>query len=239
MKRQLSTLVALLGLATASLAQTADDIVNKHVAALGGADKIAAVKTAEYEQTMSVQGMEFKAKTVAIVGKSSRSDISVMGQTITQVIDGDKGWAINPMQGGTKAEDLPADMVKLQKSTTEPSGMQLAYAKQNKLPYALVGKEKLNGKDVYNISVTRPEGIYNYYLDATTYQLLSSKSRLTVQGQPVEGSAVFSNYKTVDGLTLPYTLAITGAGMPGTITATVTKLTLNGTINPSVFAKPN
>ncbi len=33
--------------------------------------------------------MDLVGKTSVIVGKSARSDISVMGQTITQVVDGD------------------------------------------------------------------------------------------------------------------------------------------------------
>lgn len=238
MKKQLHTLIVLLGTSALSFAQTADEIVTKHITALGGADKVAGVKTAQYEQTMSVQGMDITGKTSVVVGKSARSDMSIMGQTITQVVDGDKGWAINPMQGGTAAQDLPEDVVKMQKNTTEPTGMQLAYAKLNKLPYELVGKEKMDGKDVFNIKVTRPEGSYNYYVDATNYQLVGTKSDITVQGQKVNGSATFSDYKNTDGLVLPYTLTLTGGGIPGTVTAKVTKLVINGPIDPSVFAKP-
>ncbi len=238
MKKQLYTLIVLLGTSALSFAQTADEIVTKHITALGGADKVAGVKTAQYEQTMSVAGMDLVGKTSVVVGKSARSDISVMGQTITQVVDGDKGWAINPMQGGNTAQDLPDDMVKLQKATTEPTGMQLAYAKLNKQPYELVGKEKLDGKDVYNIKITKPEGTYSYYVDANTYQLVGTKSDITVQGQKVNGSAMFADYKNTDGLILPYTLTLTGGGMPGTVTAKVTKLLINVPVDPSVFAKP-
>ncbi len=238
MKKQLYTLIVLLGTSALSFAQTADEIVAKHITALGGADKVAGVKTAQYEQTMSVAGMDLVGKTSVVVGKSARSDISVMGQTITQVVDGDKGRAINPMQGGNTAQDLPEDVVKLQKATTEPTGMQLAYAKLNKQPYELVGKEKLDGKDVYNIKITKPEGTYSYYVDANNYQLVGTKSDITVQGQKVNGSAMFADYKNTDGLILPYTLTLTGGGMPGTVTAKVTKLLINAPVDPSVFAKP-
>lgn len=238
MKKQLIALVAIVAIPFGSFAQTADEVVSKHIAALGGADKIAAVKTAEYEQTMSIMGMELAAKTTIVVGKSSRSDITVMGQQITSVVDGDKGWGINPMQGGSAPQELPADQVKMQKGNTEPTGLQLAYASINKLPYELVGKEKQGGKDVYTIKVTRPEGVFTYYVDASNYQLVSSKATLMVQGQPTEGTVTYADYKQVDGLTLPYTVEITGGGMPGTMTAKVTKLTLNNTVDPTIFVMP-
>ncbi|MBC3785227.1 DUF4292 domain-containing protein [Spirosoma utsteinense] len=239
MKKQLITLVALVVLPAFSFAQTADEVLDKHVAALGGADKIAAIKTMEYEQTMSVQGMDLTAKAAYVVGKSVRSDISVMGQQITNVIDGDKGWMINPMAGGTTAQDIPADAMKQAKGTTEPNMFQLAYLKANKYPYELVGKEKQNGKDVFNLKVTRPEGTFNYYLDAATYQLLSYKGAVDVQGQKGETTGTYSDYKQVEGITVPFTSDITAPGMPGTITAKMTKLTLNPTVDPKIFAKPN
>lgn len=132
MKKQLITLIALVAIPTFSFAQTADEVIDKHIAALGGADKIAAVKTMEQEQTMSVQGMDIVAKAAYVVGKSVRSDVSVMGQQITNVVDGDKGWTINPMMGGTTPKDLTAEEMKLAKGTAEPNVFQLAYLKANK-----------------------------------------------------------------------------------------------------------
>ncbi len=239
MKKQLITLVTLLAIPAFSFAQTASEIVDKHVAALGGADKIAALKTMQYEQTMSVQGMNISAKSAYVVGKSVRNDVSVMGQQITNVIDGEKGWTINPMSGGKAAQDLPADAMKLAKSTTEPTMLQLAYLKANKYPYELVGKEKKNDKDVYNLKVTRPEGLFNYYVDATTYQLLGFKGQIEMQGQKAETTGNYSDYKVVEGISVPFSSDITAPGMPGTLTAKLTKVTFNSAVDPAIFVKPN
>lgn len=238
MKKQLITLVALVAIPAFSLAQTADEVIDKHVAALGGADKIAAIKTMEYEQTMSVQGMDITAKAAYVVGKSVRNDVSVMGQQITNVIDGEKGWTINPMSGGTTAQDLPEDAMKKVKGTTEPNMFQLAYLKANKYPYELVGKEKQNDKDVYNLKVTRPEGAFNYFIDAATYRLLGFKGTVEMQGQTAQTTGAYSDYKEVEGISIPYTWDITAPGMPGTITAKLTKVTFNSTIDPVIFSKP-
>ncbi len=234
MKKQLITLVALVAIPALSFAQTADEIIDKHVTALGGADKVAAVKTMDLDQSMSVMGMDLTAKNTYVVGKSMRSDVSVMGQQITTVIDGDKGWAVNPMQGGSTPQDMPAEAMKASKNLTEPQMLQLAYVKANKFPYELVGKEKFGGKDAFNLKVTRPEGAFNYFVDAETYQLAGLKGT----GPQGEVSATFSDYKAQDGLTLPYATEMTAPGAPGPITAKVTKVSMNGTVDPMIFSKP-
>jgi hypothetical protein len=238
MKKQFITLLAIMALPVLTFAQSADEIISKHVAALGGADKIAAIKTMQYDQTMSVQGMELTSKTVYIIGKSVRNDVSVMGQQITNVIDGDKGWIINPMQGGN-AQDLPADALKSAKSTTEPSIFHLAYLNENKFPYELTGKEKYKGKDAFALKVSRPEGVFNYYVDAGTYQLLGSKGSVSTQGQQVETTSTYSDYKVVDGISIPYVSEVTMPSLPGAITAKLANVTFNQTVDPAVFAKPN
>ena len=234
MKKQLITLVFLAALPAFSFAQTADEIVDKHIAALGGADKVAAVKTMDMEQAISVMGQELTSKTVFVVGKSMRNDVSVMGQQITNVFDGDQGWMINPMAGSSGVQDYPAEALKGAKSAEEPPMFQLAYAKANKMPYELVGKETYKGKDVYNLKMTRPEGVYNYYVDVTNYQLLGYKGT-SPQG---EASVSYSDYKTVDGLSIPYASEGTVPNVPAPITTKTTKVTINNPVDPAIFNKP-
>ena len=238
MKKQLITLVALVAIPALSFAQTADEIINKNVAALGGADKIAAVKSLQYDQSMSLMGMDMSSKVAIVVGQSSRTDISVMGQQITTVVDGDKGWAINPMQGGSAPQALPDDQVKMQKGNTYVPGTDLVTAKLQKYPVELVGKEKMNEKDVYNVKVTRPEGVANYYVDATTYQLTGMKATVSAGGQSGEVKMQYGGYKTIDNLTVPSTIELNSPAMPGSVTMTISNMVFNPKIDPSIFAMP-
>lgn len=238
MKKQLITLVALVAIPALSFAQTAAEIIDKNIAAIGGADKIAAVKTFQFDQSMSIMGADMTGKTTVVVGQSLRNDISVMGQQITQVVDGDKGWAINPMSGGSSAQPLPDDQVKMQKGNMYVVGADLLTAKTLKYPVELVGKEKLNEKDVFNLKVTRPEGVANYYVDANTYQLSGMKTTVSVQGQSGEVKSQYGNYKTIEGLTLPSTIELNSPAMPGAITMTLSNMVLNPKVDPSIFAMP-
>lgn len=238
MRKQLITLVALAAIPALSLAQTADEIIDKNIAAIGGADKIAAVKSFQFDQSMNIMGMDMKGKTSVVVGQSARTDITAMGQQITQVVDGNKGWAINPMSGGTTPQALPDDQVKMQKGNTHIVGTELATAKSEKYPVELVGKEKMNDKDVYNLKVSKPEGVSNYFVDASTYQLVGAKSTVSVQGNSGEVKQQYGNYKTIDGLTLPSTVEISTPAMPGSMTMTLSNMVLNAKIDPAIFAMP-
>ena len=238
MKKQLITLVSLLVIPALSFAQTAQEIIDKNVAALGGADKIAAVKSIKYDQGMNVMGMDLTGKSTIVVGQSLRNDISVMGQQITTVVDGDKGWAINPMQGGSAPQALPEEQVKMQKGNANVIGTDLAVAKTKNYPVELVGKEKMGATDVYNLKVTRPEGDSYYFVDASTNQLVGMKTTVTVQGQSGEVKIKYGNFKTVDGLTIPTTLEMENPAMPGPMTMTLSNIVFNPTIDSSIFTMP-
>ena len=79
-------------------AQTVDEIVDKHVAALGGLDKLKGITTLIVERSLSVQGMEIPSKTTMVVNKSLRTESSVMGNSMIQVVDngGATGWMLRP-----------------------------------------------------------------------------------------------------------------------------------------------
>ncbi|MBO0933473.1 DUF4292 domain-containing protein [Fibrella aquatilis] len=238
MKKQLFVLTATLLVSVGLFAQTATDVVNKHIDAIGGLDKIKAVKSAQYDQHMSISGVEMTGKTVVIVGQAMRTDVTVMGQQITQVINGDAGWSINPMQGGSTPQDTPAEQVALSKGNTELTGLQLAYASMKAYPMVLKGTEKMGTADRLRVDVTRPEATVSYYLDPQTYLITNTKATVTAGGQKVDVESAFGDYKPVEGITMPFTVDLKAPGMPSNLTTTVDKVTLNPTIDPAVFNKP-
>ncbi|MVM35194.1 DUF4292 domain-containing protein [Spirosoma sp. HMF4905] len=218
-------------------AQTVDEIVDKHVAALGGLDKLKGINTLIVERSLSVQGMEIPSKTTMVVNKALRTESSVMGNSMIQVVDngGETGWMLRPtmMQGTGEPEDMPADQIKQQKGQLDPFGPLVNYKeKGNKVE--LVGKEKVDKKDAYHLKVTTKDGqTVDEYIDATTYMMTKVKS--TMNGQDAEIS--FSDYKAIDGVQFPNTMEIANAQM-GAITMSTTKITVNPKVDESVFKKP-
>lgn len=216
-------------------AQTVDEIVDKHVAALGGLEKINAVKTVVTNLSLAVQGMEIPVVTTVVVGKALRSEMSIMGNSMVTVVDGTSGWMIRPamMQGTGEPEELPADQLKQQMGQLSPFGT-LVDRKTNGSSVELVGKEQVDKKDVYHLKVTTKEGqVIDEYLDAATY--LVTKVKTTTNGQ--EGEISFSDYKEVNGVKFPNTMEITG-GQMGVISFITNKITVNSPVDDAIFKKP-
>jgi outer membrane lipoprotein-sorting protein len=226
--------VAVVLFSIASYAQTVDEIVEKHVAALGGLDKINAVNTIVTERSIAVQGMEIPSKTTLVVGKSVRSESTIMGNLMIQVVDGGKGWMIRPaMMGGTgEPEDMAADQVKQMISQLDPFGGLVGYKeKGNKVE--LVGKEKVDKKDVFHLKVTtRDAQVIDEYLDAESY--LVTKVKVSMNGQDSEIN--LSDYKPVEGIQFANSLDVSSP--QGMVTLITNKTVLNGKVDEALFKKP-
>lgn len=232
---------AFIVLATSALsfAQTADEIVAKHIEAMGGADKWKALKSMEMKNKFSVQGMDIDSKTVIVNGKSLRTDISVMGQEIISAIDGQTGWAQQPaMMGGTgEPEDMPGALIKESRKQVNLGGSLMNY-KENGSTVELVGKEKLDGVDVYHLKLTEKNGdITNLFLSASNYYTLKSAGKRNIQGKDIDAEVNFSNFKQVEGLTFPFTME-TASPMGGMMTIETETIKLNPTIDETIFKKP-
>src|SRR5437867_3710060 len=92
--------VLMLFIGTLSFAQNVDEIINKHVEALGGKDKLNALKTLKMTASVEV-GPNMKAPITMyfVNNKSTRTDIEIQGMKMVQALDGDSGWYIQPWSG--------------------------------------------------------------------------------------------------------------------------------------------
>src|SRR5436190_2180733 len=93
-------------------AQTADEIIQKYTNAMGGLDNFKKIKTAKLTGTVTTQGNDLPITVQIINGRAMRTDVEVMGQTITNVYKDEKGWKINPYAGDPTATDVIGDELK-------------------------------------------------------------------------------------------------------------------------------
>jgi hypothetical protein len=214
-------------------AQTADEIVNKYVDAIGGKDKLDQVKTVYITNTTQVMGNEGPSTTQILNGKAYRLDYEVNGQKSTQVITDKGGWQINPFMGATTAQPLPEEMFKQSKGQLFYFPLYNSAARGNKVE--LVGKDG----NSYKLKITNVDSLEAFfYVDTTTYYLTKITRQTNFMGQSMELSVSFSNFKKSDfGITVPYTMEINYGGQ-FTITNNITKIEFNKTIDPAVFEMP-
>jgi hypothetical protein len=218
-----------------AFAQTVDEIVDKHIAAVGGLDKIKSVTSLITDRSLALNGMEIPSKTTILVGKGMRTESTVMGNSMVEVIDGSTGWMIRPtMMGGTgEPEEMPADQVKQRAGQLDPFGPLVNYKeKGNKVE--LVGTEKVDKKDNFHLKVTTKDGQeVALFLDANTYLL--SKMRATMNGQ--EGEISFSDYKETDGIKFANAMEMTNPQM-GMLSFLTNKVIVNSKLDESILKKP-
>lgn len=227
----LTAITALLSSA-AVMAQTADEIVAKHIEALGGKEKISQIKSIVQESTMNVMGNEAPNTTYILNGVGYKAEIDMGGQKIVQVYTDKGGWSINPMTGATDPQPIPDEQYKAAKGQIFAGGPLYNYAeKGNKVEYA--GKDGNNHK----LKVTSNGTESTYYVDGTTYYIVKAVAKGNMQGQDVEITTNFSDYKKTDfGFVMPYAMEVDFGGF--TMSSVVKKVEINKEIDPKIFEMP-
>ncbi|HEY2648976.1 MAG TPA: hypothetical protein VGI38_07265 [Puia sp.] len=232
-KTGLTFLLAIAGFSF-SKAQTADEIVNKYVDAMGGKDKLGQIKTVYVANTTQAMGNEGPSTTQIIDGKAFRLDYEINGQKTTQVYTDKGGWQINPFMGATTAQPIPEEMYKQSKGQLYFTGPLYNYAAKG-------NKVELLGKDgnAYKLKITNTDSVETIaYIDAATYYLTKITRQTNFMGNSMELTVSFSNFKKTDfGVTIPYTTEINYGGQ-FSVTNNITKIEFNKTIDPAVFEMP-
>jgi hypothetical protein len=232
-------LLAITGLLQSLSAQSLDDIIAKHIQAMGGADKLSKLKSMKITAEMDVMNMKVPITTTIIQNQGFRSETTVQGMTVVQAINGSTGWAINPMTGQTKATALPEEAVKSMAAETDLTGLYDYKAKGYVL--TLDGEDDLAGAKVYKVSMTLKNGIKRInYISKDTFYILKIIVHANMNGQDIKSENTQSNFKQVDGIYYPFTSEVSTSAMPGTtMTLAITTLEVNPKIDPAIFAMPS
>jgi hypothetical protein len=229
--------VALLltGLVTSvSHAQTADEIVNKYLDAIGGKDKLAQIKTKSIESTTQVMGNEGPSSINIVDGVGYKVMSEINGQSFITCYTDKGGWQVNPYAGAATPTPLPDELYKQGRAVLDINGPLYNYAaKGNKVE--LLGKE---GND-YKLKVTNKDSVeITAYIDATTYYMNKVVASASMMGQTMEVTTTFSDFKKGDmGLVFAYNVEISYGGQ-FSVATTIKKIEINKTIDPAIFAMP-
>lgn len=235
--KQLKTIgIALLFLVSANAvnAQTADEVIDKFIAAIGGKEKMMALNSIKMDGNLSTQGFDVGIVVTVLNGKGARTDIFVPGMSEGfRITTPSKAWNFLPFQGMTEPEEAPEDMLKAQQSQLDLQTPFLNYAaKGHKVE--LLGKEKVDKADCYKLKITYKNGkTATIYIDGTTYYRVKSVTMVNANGTDTEVETTYTDFKkTAEGYVFPYSQTNQG----GTIT--YTSIEVNKPVDEKIF-QPN
>jgi zinc protease len=243
----------LVGLALAALvptsgrsasAQTADEIVEKHLTAIGGRaalGKLTSRSTAG-TMTLSTPGGDISGSIETLNQRPNKTrtlinlDLTSLGagpMVVDQRFDGTTGYALDSLRGN---RDITGGQLEAMKNAEFPNPF-LSH-KERGVTVELSGKEKVGEREAYVLLVKPKSGASSrQFIDAESYLAVKLVQKLDLPDLgEVEQTAEFSDFRDVDGVKLPFTMKVTSAVQAFTIT--VTKVEHNKKIDESLFAKP-
>ena len=220
-------------------AQTAEDLVNRNLQAKGGIDKIKAIRTLRSTGKLQ-QGGGFTVQMGAdsMAPNLLRQSFTVQGMTQIQAYDGNTGWKIAPFEGRKDPERLGEDELRDIVEDAIFLGPLVDYQAQgSKVEY--IGKDLLDGDDVYRLKVTLKNGdIYYYYLDPETFLEVRMEKVQFIRGAVHESVIECGSYKLVAGVYMPFTLEMGSKQSQDRTKVTIDKIEPNVTMDPAEFKMP-
>jgi predicted Zn-dependent peptidase len=201
----------------ADAAMTAEKVLENYLTAVGGADKVAAVKSAKISMDANVMGTPL---TIAFVYDSQNGrygqKLSIAGNVMqkTSLVNGKGSMSV---QGNT-IEMAPAQLAEAQlNSYLFPE----AVYKANGYTVSLDGLKDVDGKPAYKVIITAASGakLINYY---------AQDSGLKIKYEnPASGDTYYGDYQAKNGVLLPMAWTIKSPQIPVPLEAKVTSLELN------------
>lgn len=235
--------IALLFAATAS-AQTADEVIEKSITAMGGRAAIEKIKSRVMtgELTIGTPAGDI-AGTVEMYGAVPnkqrtviKADLSKLGAgalEIDQRFDGTTGYASDTLQGNRDITGNQLDNMKSQSFPHPYLNYKAMGATVKKGP-----NEKIGDRDVFVLTFEPPAGSpVKQYIDAETY--LTVRTVLTTdipQVGPIEQSVDASDFRAVDGVKVPFKIRLSNP--QNVISMTFSKIENNTTLDEKMFVKP-
>jgi hypothetical protein len=212
-------------------AQTVDEIINNHIDAIGGKEKLLALNSVKLDGNLNTQGFDVGIVVTVLNGKGARTDISVPGMSDGyRIITPTKGWNFLPFQGMSGPEDASEEQVQSGQGQLDLQSPLLNYAaKGHKVE--LLGNEKVDGADCYKLNITyKNNKTTTLFINTTTYYKVKSISQVNLNGQDMEMETTYTDFKKLpEGYVFPFSQT----NLSGTIN--YTSIGINKPVDEKIF----
>jgi outer membrane lipoprotein-sorting protein len=171
--------------------------------------------------------------------RKSRMELEFAGKTAVQVYDGTNGWKLRPFLNRNDVEPYTAEEMKAAAEQSDLDGVLIDYkAKGSKVE--LEGTDKVEGHDTYKLKVTASSGdVRHVWVDAQSFlDVKMDGTPRRMDGKYRKVNIYLRDYRTVQGVTIPYLIETEVEGYRPTHKMTIESVVVNPKLEDSLFTKP-
>ncbi len=189
-------------------AQTVDDIISRHVEAMGGREKIMSLSSALMTGTFTAMGatspINITTTKKHMIG--SRIDINADGINNYQVITPKNGWIYTPIQGDKEPRPLADDQAKSLQVQLDLHGPFINHREKG-IKIEMAGKDSVDGALCYKLKVTSPNtNVTLYFINSKSGLIVKSSTKMVQFGKLEDVETTYSDYRqNADGYWFAYT----------------------------------
>ena len=231
--------------AQVSRAQTADEVIEKCLTALGGRAAFAKLTSQSASGTivLSTPGGDVSGSIEILNAPPNKSrtlikvDLSSLGAgqlVMDQRFDGTSGYVLDSLQGD---HEITGNQLDNLRNGAFPNGL-LSYKKLGATA-RLGAREKVGDRDAYPVDFDFPAGsVVHQFIDAETYLPIKVVVKINVPqiGRDIEQTNELLDYRQVDGVKIPFEIRSTSEVQNFTIT--FAHVEHNTPIDNALFSKP-
>jgi hypothetical protein len=228
---------------TAPVDLTAAQIVERNISARGGLQAWRGVKTLSMSGKLDAGGKQ-KVQLPFVLemerNRKTRLELQFNGQTAVQVYDGTNGWKLRPFLNRRDVEPYTPEELKAASMQADIDGPLVDYVSKG-TKVQLEGLQSVEGHDAFNLKLTLKTGqVQHIWVDAQTFldvKIEGTPRRLDGRFHPV--ATYMRDYRSVNGLLIPYVNETAVEGVRQTEKILVEKVVVNPKLEDSHFSKPD
>ena len=217
----------------------AKEILAAAVEALGGLENLKSVKNAVTQSSTTIDTpcgkMDMQVEYYNLYPDKFRQDFDTPQGNMSIIYNGEAAYAISAMG----SQPLPHEVSNSFKDTVFREHTYLfVHLMQNDIPVQYSGTEQVQGKPAAVLLVKQLSGeMLKIYISEETHQVVKYVFRETEQGVTVNKETIFSDYRDVNGVKIPFHVVKNIDGKPY-IEIRISSVKLNTELDESLFESP-
>lgn len=207
-----------------------DDIIAKHLAAIGGIDAIKKLNSIYVEGVVSAQGFDLPMTKTVVSGKGAKMTFTFNGMEGYKLSRPDSGWNYMPFMG--QSAPVAMDSTEFKETVDELDVVDnfLDY-KEKGATASTIPEVTIDGKKCPGVKLTYKNGYTkSFYFDPATFYILRTVGVKTQNGSSSETQTDYSDHQK-----LPEGIVMAKKVTTPTATIAINKVTVNPTMDAAVF----